>query len=776
MQHTINLRDDEDSELPIMADVMSRKAGNQLISARSAYHYLVNIDEFPEMLPLAHDLVASAIDSSKESSLLFPVDFHEEKTCDDKDNTRYFTDLCEHLSRIAKSFELDALTTTRATQNNIQNNHAFLAQQLAPTMHVSGCWLQNLSRVATAHTSVAGKLNKLFSMQTMAYDAAALQHTNQIGSNILNLFATFRESNLLNDYILKENTEDYSFEFPLLLLSFGQFPREFLPELLGLNLAWHHLGIHRYAEKITLENFLGSSLANDSLDALAQRDNNMADLSMEVILALLEEQNSADQFRIRRRILCGMEVLTSAWMKWLQSAKSALLASKPNPRTEMIELIRRKGPHGFGYHKDKRLGQHKIDELLDSNGFDPAAVIDKLANSSFVVQGDAAKSPFTNRLVEFGGPMAEIFTSKEITVICNWINSLATTEKISAKEISTEKANDEESSVIVRYPLWERTDFLKESREEYANRPCSLRELYYKLVNIEYFPDVLPVAEQFLIDRLNRSRSTLITGERPLPTLNYSGEALEKWVFNKHRQQIDAYQPHTGKPSVTKEAFIDATVTLAPLLLIDGGWLQGVTGINTIQTPSGLKLYRIFFEEIGLGNASLHHSNIYRELLESMGVELPDVTSLDFAFSDHFQDSAFEAPILWLSLSHFTRHYFPELLGINLAVELAGLGASYLEARDTLKYYGFPTVFVDCHNSGDNVSVGHAAWALEAIKIYMNEVAAREGAHNLDVYWHRLWVGMRLTLPVAGDYYWNPSLSASSPECKIHPVPSRIFN
>ena len=771
MQHSLNFRQGGDSDLPELADVMSRKPGNHTISTRSAYHYLINIDEFPEMLPLCYQIIASASDSSKDSCSIFPAELYEEKS------TAAFADLPEYLVAFAKSFELDDLTES----GTVQGKGEYLAGQLAPAMLAAGCWLRNLSRVATAHTTVAGKLNKLFNMQTMAYAAADAQHENRIGSDILNLFTICCESSLSEESILTENTEDFSFEFPLLLLSFAQFPREFLPELLGLNLAWHHLGIHAFVEKITLENFLGSRLPNEMLDELKQRDTTMTELSLEAIETFFNEQNSADQSGARRRILCGMEILAAAWMKWVQNAKSSLPTGDPDQRTEMIELIRSKGPHALGYHRDKKLGPHKIDDLLDIRKFDPSEVLDELFNSPFVVPGNAAKSPLTTRLVELGGPMVGIFSDEELTVIRNWINSLDRTKDISAGEVAShqsvaEKTNDIPSANTGEYPLWKKKDFLKESHGEYANRACSLRELYYKLANIEYFPDVLPVAEQFLIDRINRSLSTLTTGERPLPEVNYSYDVLEKWVFNKHRQQVESYQPFTGKPGISREAFIDATVALAPLLFIDGAWLQGITGVNTIQSLVGRKLFHVFFEELGMGTAELHHANIYRELLLSMGVELPDVTDLDFAFSDQFQDSAFEVPVLWLSISCFTRHYTPEILGLNLAVELAGLGGSNMEAHDTLKYFGFPTLFVDLHNSADNVSVGHAAWALDTIKTFMNSVAEREGPHNLDAYWHRIWSGMRLTLPVTSDFYWNPTpLSVSSPEQSISPGTSAIF-
>jgi hypothetical protein len=98
-----------------------------------------------------------------------------------------------------------------------------------------------------------------------------------------------------------------------------------------------------------------------------------------------------------------------------------------------------------------------------------------------------------------------------------------------------------------------------------------------------------------------------------------------------------------------------------------------------------------------------------------------------------------------------------------------------MEAHDILKYYGLPTIFVDFHNSADNVSVGHTAWSLDAIKLYMDWVAAHEGPHNLDGHWHRIWSGMRLTLPTTSDFHWNPTPGQQSLEPIISATPTAIF-
>jgi len=221
-------------------------------------------------------------------------------------------------------------------------------------------------------------------------------------------------------------------------------------------------------------------------------------------------------------------------------------------------------------------------------------------------------------------------------------------------------------------------------------------------------------------------------------------------VYTKHREQVESYRPPDVRPEAPKDAFIEATVQLAPLILIDGGWLQGMASPALIHTTVGRMLFHVLVEEIGEGKPAEHHANIYRNLLKAMGVEPPPVDTWEFARWSRLEDASFDVPALWLSISCFPRHFLPEILGLNLAVELAGVGGPYMEARDTLRRFRYPTLFVDVHNAADNVSVGHAAWAMNAIKRHLDEVAERDGPHNVDRIWHRIWTGVRATLPQIG--------------------------
>ncbi|MGB1220778.1 MAG: iron-containing redox enzyme family protein [Alcanivoracaceae bacterium] len=756
MTHAIDFRLGEHEDLPPLSEALGRPPGDGTIGTIKAFQTLLDIDQRPESLPLALQIASNALAAAAGGAHLTELAHRDGPALDTASLTQALD---------AARSALDAPARLRLDGQP----DASLAARNAPLERINGAWLQHVMRVATADSDVGCTLACLYAVQTMSYPQdPALRDVPATGA-LLRAMASVRSSRPQSIAMIASQTAEDALKLPLLLLALAQFPRTFLPELLGLNYAWHLLGAQAVVEDIAISAALGEIPA-DVHQSLKARRSVMQETSLHAIDQLVAQVDDGDRTDVMARLWQGAELLTQAWQRWLDHGAQTLEADQPNAGDAMIELIRDKAPCAMGYHRDKRLGDTLIDTLLDASQHSAEEVVQRLAHSGYVKAGNPDASSFATRLLDFGGPMSGVFDEKERQVVRRWIESLGSNEESGAP---TGTASAAPSS---SYPCWTRAGYLEESTHEYGNRPCSPRELYYKIVNIEYFPDVLPVAEQYLVDHLSAALRTLTTGERPIPAMQYSHDTLRDWVFHKHREQIDAYEPLTGEPPVSREAFIASTTSLAPLLLIDGGWLQGASHVNTLHSPVGQRLFKIFYEEIGEGSAALHHANIYRELLQSMGVELPGVADLDFALSDHFDDSAFEVPILWLSLSCFSRHYFPELLGINLAVELAGLGANYMQAHDILKYYGYPTTFVDFHNSTDNASVGHAALSMEAVMAYMDDVAEREGPDNLDRHWHRIWAGMRLTLPNSNDFYWRPTTRGTdAPVDPASTLPPPIF-
>ncbi|MEK8174273.1 iron-containing redox enzyme family protein [Streptomyces sp. M19] len=138
---------------------------------------------------------------------------------------------------------------------------------------------------------------------------------------------------------------------------------------------------------------------------------------------------------------------------------------------------------------------------------------------------------------------------------------------------------------------------------------------------------------------------------------------------------------------------------------------------------------------MGNGDRELNHPRIYRSLLAEMGVEPPPTGSPEFAAWPGFEDASFATPVYWLCVSRFPQTFLPEILGLNLAMELSGVGGGYRSASVALRHYGYSTQFVDLHNTIDNVATGHSAWAVDAIDSYLADLPRVLGPHQEAAVW-----------------------------------------
>ncbi|MFE4208852.1 iron-containing redox enzyme family protein, partial [Streptomyces goshikiensis] len=203
-------------------------------------------------------------------------------------------------------------------------------------------------------------------------------------------------------------------------------------------------------------------------------------------------------------------------------------------------------------------------------------------------------------------------------------------------------------------------------------------------------------------------------------------------------------------PLPSREELVESTLQLAPLILIDGGWLQGYTDYRLASSPAGHFLFQTYWDELGNGIWRQNHPKIYRDLLREMGVELPPTDSEEFAAWPGFDDRSFALPVFWLCMAKFPQTFAPEILGLNLAMELSGVGGSYRDAQVALRHHGFSTQFVDLHNTIDNVSTGHSAWAVDAIDTFLAEQPDLAGRRTTDAVWQRIRGGYRSLSPPQG--------------------------
>ena len=626
-----------------------------------------------------------------------------------------------------------------------------LLKQFAPTALLDGCWLQNFSSAVTSHTKVAASVLELYSHEIGEGDYS--QHHGNVFRDLMQSLAVYLPDITTVAFGERRDLADAAFDHPVFLLSISQFPRSFTPEILGLTMFYYVCGISPLylALRDKLEAFGASVRFFDTHELTSSIAGPAAAIlnTVKSYIGVISERSAEEADRHWLRIQRGFNAAIRASRELTDRGVEFMQSPLPSPNERMCQLIARIARYAKGYHPDSKLEGKTLDDWMNPDTLDPGRFLSAFARSSWVSPGDAKGSYFFRKLVSFRGPMFRVFSPEELNIIAEWMNSLPIDAKANQIEIlAGRKVQPEKQQSLSANSDLENSNQRvseQESIERYSK--MSLPYLYYHLLNIEYFPDVRPFARYFSKRWLAKAGQGLRGGERPLPFEPYRHEALDLWLDAQHTQQLESYVKNADGPDQTKEELIDSTIQLAPTTLVDGAWIQRAFNAGMSSSVIGSKLFHIYYDEVGNGDTNLNHPNVFRELLAQMDVQLPDFGTLEFSQFPLFREESFRVPVFWLSISQFPQSFLSETLGLNLAMELSGVGGTYRTAIDALKHYGFDPYFVELHNNIDNVSTGHTAWAISAIKYHLDEMFARGGADLVDEHWQRIWTGYRALAP-----------------------------
>ncbi|HET7499716.1 MAG TPA: LodA/GoxA family CTQ-dependent oxidase, partial [Kofleriaceae bacterium] len=255
------------------------------------------------------------------------------------------------------------------------------------------------------------------------------------------------------------------------------------------------------------------------------------------------------------------------------------------------------------------------------------------------------------------------------------------------------------------------------------------RELFYRLMNIDDHPECLPKARELVdywlawADRFSHDPAT----PHSFKYFPYSESAFKARLDEIYEDLVDdASNADPTKNAVikTREAMIERTRQLAPFNLTDGAWLRNIGMTGPIDEVRSL-LYSVAMDEMGGGEVSHNHCNIYLDLCHSMGLYFPPLSSREFAADPKFLDSAFTVPTFELAISQFTNSYYPEIMGMTLQLEWSVVDLK--PTRDLLVHFGFDSHYYVMHIGIDNASNGHGDRAVRAIRQYLDNIRSNGG-------------------------------------------------
>jgi Iron-containing redox enzyme len=608
----------------------------------------------------------------------------------------------------------------------------FVLTQYASQALLSGCVLQNLANASNCHESISSFTHNIHSWHVgggnySSNHAVLYRHLLERLDVSLPSIGSSRFSD--NAQMLP-----ISWSLPAYRLSLSMFPRECQAEILGAALFELMVAIPAIVLKAVGDDIAGSKYGT----ALISPGRNQAlDAAKAAIAATIGSEHAERD--TARRVLKGFITSLELLNAWSNEVSRLIHDGYLVPAQAMIRLVRKKAKYAVGYHDRLKLANHSFEKLIVQ---DPERFVQQLSRSRWVSPGQPQVSLLLTRLIAFGGPMFRVFSDTEIEVISCWIRSLAETndrqdaQPMVFADMAAQQLRISQSQCTVR------------THNQRRCRSIDVRDMYHRLLNIDRYPEVRSEALDYANTWLERSASDSVRGDNALPFEKYAHEELRAWFEAKALAQAQSYGSNTDDIEKTRNEVIDEALQLCPMILIDGAWLQRWSNVGLVDGKIGALFYKIFSDEIGNGDPRLNHPNIYRDLMRQMDVDLPDFLTREFAYFERFTNNAFPVPVFWLSVSQFPRRFLPETLGLNLAMELSGVGGAYRTARDELQHHGFSTLFVDLHNTIDNVSSGHSAMAVEAIELYMDEFLNVCSPSLVATQWRRVWTGYNaLSIP-----------------------------
>ncbi|NWD77580.1 iron-containing redox enzyme family protein [Pseudomonas gingeri] len=492
---------------------------------------------------------------------------------------------------------------------------------------------------------------------------------------------------------------DGAFNFASTLAMLGHFPESLMAQILGANLYLRHCGLLPTFEFIAHDEPSARQFLDLRCDPAGGTDD-LAVLAETAVREFLLHAGESGNAGVREGYL---------WARWQAEATSEALLEVLerwlDPREAARHLISRRRLDACQYHDKTQLNKVPMKPLLEVD--DSLAFLDHLAASTYVRPGKPESSPLLTSLISPRGKMFRIFSRDDIVILHRWIAGLPYAEA---------------PLQPAACQIWKDDGRLVGAIREDIEAPIlvtglSPRQAYPRLLRVELTPAEESYSEHYVMRWLIRASRGVANGRCPLPE-QWAPGVLQSWLQGQHVASNQSLEQDEELPS--REDVVADILSLAPLTMIDGAWLAGFAHPAVASTAYGSRLFETLFDELGNGIEAQNHPVIYRHLLKAIHGELPATADPGYANAACFNDEDFELPVFWLSIRRYSQTYCPEILGLNLAMELSGVGGGYRRTHKALVAYGYPTMFVDLHNSIDNISTGHTAWAAASLDAYLS--------------------------------------------------------
>jgi hypothetical protein len=584
-------------------------------------------------------------------------------------------------------------------------------RQRAPLGLLGGCWLDVLSQPATQPSVI---VNRLFAQHfTLRGEGNPRRSPHHLRRHRLEEAGIYLPDLGAADFLDRAGARPLTALHAAFYLALSRLPASFLPELVGVHYVFHALGVDDLLAGMT-----------PMLPEPALRD---------VLAAYLELAGPAELERLHAglRLALDLEREHVAMLAELAAWHRGL-----SLESKVAAIVARHARYAGSHHAGVRVGGRPLAEAFTD--LDPGTFLAEFREAEQLRRTGDGLSRFI-RAIKFGGPMFGIFDSREAATFQAWARTVQAGERPDivitpntvgdgrARALAAMIAASAPADVVIAEP----------------GKPGD-RELFYRLVNIESYPNTRPRAAARAAALFSEAEILFSCGASGRYTdasyFDYSPEALYERAERVYREKlVEPYRPLDRIPDRDVVIFLQTTYALGAL--VDATWIHRVANLGRDERPCDAALFAIYADEMGHGDLRKNHITLIHRALRSMGIHLPHIRDAAFMEQDELPDDLYGFSLHQLCMALFPDTFFNEILGYNLAIEMFGLGELRLHEIQKLRHYGFDDCYERAHLTIDNLSAGHSRQAADIIVSYLDEVRRAAGDAAVQREWRRVWLG-----------------------------------
>jgi len=407
---------------------------------KQLYSKLHNLEQYPEILPECRELLLSLLSSTLTDALKEPESgiLTVEKFSRDALNTF----LKEKDVDCTNSWEEYLARRKAGGAREMFGEKAeaeWWLKQAAPVKYVDGAWLGHINKVNTPFVYRHITKNAWQVMSEELGDGDLAKNHVHVYRDLMNDINAGLPAADSEDFIHPRHglNEARCWKAALAQLTISLFPHEFLPEVLGFNMAYESLPLHLLKTVKELRELRLNPYYFELHISIDNADSGHAAMAMAAVadyIDLVDQTEGAEAAQAAwKRVQAGY-ILAEGLPTTPESPSLKVEPEQPFPRDDteaaLVEIFAAKSFVAHKIHCNSRLkiGRRSLVDWLEPQAFKDTQwqkdFLHDLGNCKpWVIKGDSQKSRLIREL-SWEGKMFGSFTEKEVEIVKQWIDSL----------------------------------------------------------------------------------------------------------------------------------------------------------------------------------------------------------------------------------------------------------------------------------------------------------------------------------------------------------------